>query len=155
METNFESDLSSGEFARMYQVSHTMQSQGCHSTIQADGLVGGHVIMLGPGNEEVRLSSQTTIDSVALNRELSRLHSVRLPLTQGDCRHPHDPVHACLVAKTLRRCGRCLAGRRWCHCRECTALLGRRRLSLNLHIDSPPTRRLFPALMFPVQGRRM
>ncbi|TMV50016.1 phosphoribosylformimino-5-aminoimidazole carboxamide ribotide isomerase [Paenibacillus mesophilus] len=40
--TNFESELSSADFARMYA---------------EDGLVGGHVIMLGPGNEEAAIAA--------------------------------------------------------------------------------------------------
>jgi phosphoribosylformimino-5-aminoimidazole carboxamide ribotide isomerase len=40
--TNFESDLAPADFARMYR---------------ADGLYGGHVIALGPGNEEAALSA--------------------------------------------------------------------------------------------------
>jgi len=40
--TNFESTNSSGHFARMYM---------------ADGLCGGHVIMLGPGNEEAAIEA--------------------------------------------------------------------------------------------------
>jgi hypothetical protein len=42
LRTNFESKLSAAEFAAMYQ---------------RDQLVGGHVIMLGPGNEEAALSA--------------------------------------------------------------------------------------------------
>ncbi|MDF2716260.1 MAG: hypothetical protein K0R28_3185 [Paenibacillus sp.] len=40
--TNFESDMSSADFARLYA---------------KDGLVGGHVIMLGPGNEEAAVAA--------------------------------------------------------------------------------------------------
>ena len=40
--TNFEAKISSAEFAKMYQ---------------KDGLYGGHVIMLGPGNEEASLAA--------------------------------------------------------------------------------------------------
>jgi phosphoribosylformimino-5-aminoimidazole carboxamide ribotide isomerase len=40
--TNFETDLSPAYFARMYK---------------ADGLSGGHVIMLGPGNEKAAISA--------------------------------------------------------------------------------------------------
>ncbi|KAJ1634654.1 hypothetical protein T492DRAFT_971554 [Pavlovales sp. CCMP2436] len=42
LQTNFESKLSSAEFAQMYK---------------RDQLVGGHVIMLGPGNEEASLAA--------------------------------------------------------------------------------------------------
>lgn len=42
LETNFESSLAPADFARMYQ---------------RDGLTGGHVIALGPGNEEAALSA--------------------------------------------------------------------------------------------------
>lgn len=40
--TNFESDMSSADYARLYA---------------KDGLTGGHVIMLGPGNEEAALAA--------------------------------------------------------------------------------------------------
>ena len=40
LRTNFESEFDSGYYAKMYQ---------------RDGLTGGHVIMLGPGNEEAAL----------------------------------------------------------------------------------------------------
>ncbi|MDF2714191.1 MAG: hisA [Paenibacillus sp.] len=40
--TNFESDMSSADFARLYA---------------KDGLTGGHVIMLGPGNVEAAISA--------------------------------------------------------------------------------------------------
>ena len=40
--TNFETDLSPAYFARMYK---------------ADGLTGGHVIMLGPGNEKAAIAA--------------------------------------------------------------------------------------------------
>ncbi|MDQ8182531.1 phosphoribosylformimino-5-aminoimidazole carboxamide ribotide isomerase [Pelagicoccus sp. SDUM812005] len=42
VETNFESEMAPADFARMYQ---------------RDGLTGGHVIALGPGNKEAALSA--------------------------------------------------------------------------------------------------
>ena len=61
--TNFEAEGSSADFAAKYA---------------KDGLAGGHVIMLGPGNEEAALAA---LEQIVIRRDKLQKHLVRL---EGD-----------------------------------------------------------------------